>query len=102
MSDLQNNIKAAIGKVSTNFDLWTEDHASIAYFGIVGQWIDTHGLKPAESKNFELKCVMRSEVLMMHGIPGKHNRANLGRYLLKFSNDPWITSKTGTNKVSST
>ncbi|OJT06528.1 Zinc finger BED domain-containing protein RICESLEEPER 2 [Trametes pubescens] len=98
MSNLRKNIEAAIGDVSSNFDLWTEDHASIAYFGMIGQWIDTHGPE-GEHATVEYKWALRSEVVAMHEILGEHNGANLGRYLLKFSDRVGITSKTGTNKM---
>lgn len=40
VDDIRKDIRAAPGDVSTNHDLWTEDHASIAFFGLNGQWID--------------------------------------------------------------
>lgn len=94
------NIQDAIGDVSTNFDLWTEDHSSVAYFGMFGQWIDTQlssptGADQGESGRWALRCA----VVAMHEILGSHKGANLGRYFLKFSDRVGITSKTGVNKV---
>ncbi|OJT02272.1 Zinc finger BED domain-containing protein RICESLEEPER 2 [Trametes pubescens] len=94
------NIDAAIGNVSTNFDLWTEDHSSIAYFGMFGQWIDTQVSCPAGTDPVEGgKWSLRAAVLAMHEILGSHSGANLGRYFLKFSDRVGITSKTSASKL---
>ena len=92
MEAIHECIFAALGNVSVNWDLWTEEHASLAYFGMIAQWIDT---------NSDSWC-LRSEVIAFHKISGNHSGKNLGRYFIKFTDCASITSKRKAmaNKVS--
>lgn len=90
MDEVRSAIRRAIGDVLTNFDLWTEEHANIAFFGLTGQWIDI--TEPGIWR-------FRAEVLAMHQVLGTHSGANLGKYFTKFCDRAGITHKTEENKV---
>lgn len=84
------SIRAAPGDVCPNWDLWSEEHASLAFFGMMVQWIDVKGDV----------WKLRVGVAAFHKISGDHSGKNLGRYFIKFTDRVGITSKTLPNKVS--
>lgn len=89
IQDICMAICAALGAISINWDLWSEEHAGLAFFGMIAQWIDIQAGR----------WVLRSAVIAFHKISGLHSGSNLGKYFVKFTDRIGITSKTETNKV---
>ena len=88
LTQLKEDIGAALGLVSVTWDLWTEDHTSNPHFGLTGQWIEVKG------DSWKL----RVEVFAFHVITGAHDGDNLGRWFVRFLDRAGVTLKTH-NKV---
>ena len=84
LANLRTMIEAAPGLISVNWDLWTKDHTSEPFFGMMCQWIEVR----------DGRWVLRVEVVAFHRVYGDHSGNNLGRYAVKLMDCAGITSRT--------
>lgn len=88
LADLRNAMAAAPGHPSFTWDMWSKDHTSEAFVGVIVQWI-----KVAEDGTWSLE----SKVLAFHRVYGDHGGVNIARHLVKLLDRAGVTTETTNN-----